>query len=202
MVRSFFLTGRDYFDRTLRQGLRFRRASKLWPYAVTSPRLGFQRRPTGFGPIISPSPALLVLRPVRSYRQALAKALAVASGSWCWRGSAAFIASTIFCSALSRHSAAVRRVTVLSLSVWSLASSGNRHFDPVHFPLSATLCALAATRAPPLKDPSLCAEYAQAGFCHEVRLRFDSVMPTGCAGGVAGGPTCVVRITLHVGLLL
>ena len=34
----------------------------------------------------------------------------------CWRGSAAFIASTIFCSALSRHSAAVRRVTVLSLS--------------------------------------------------------------------------------------
>src|SRR5437660_3764355 len=116
MVRSFFLTGRDYFDRTLRQGLRFRRASKLWPYAVTSPRLGFQRRPTGFGPIISPSPALLVLRPVRSYRQALAKALAVASSSWCWRGSASFIASTIFCSALSRHSAAVRRVTVLSLS--------------------------------------------------------------------------------------
>jgi hypothetical protein len=40
---------------------------------------------------------------------------------------------------LSRHSAAARRVTVLSLSVWSLASSGDRHFDPVHFPLPATL---------------------------------------------------------------
>jgi hypothetical protein len=27
---------------------------------------------------------------------------------------------------------------------------------------------------------------AVAGFCHEVRLRFDSAMPTGCAGGLAG----------------
>jgi hypothetical protein len=35
-----------------------------------------------------------------------------------------------------------------------------------------------------LKDFRL--DCVQAGFCHEVRLRFDSARPTGCAGGLAG----------------
>src|SRR5258706_9774981 len=30
----------------------------------------------------------------------------------------------------------------------------------------------------------------QAGFCHEVFLRNDSGMPTGCAGGLAGPDVC------------
>src|SRR5260370_4918150 len=52
-----------------------RRSLKLWP-PRTQPTAWcplIQRRRTGFGPVISSSPALLVLRPVRSYRQALAK---------------------------------------------------------------------------------------------------------------------------------
>jgi hypothetical protein len=41
-----------------------------------------------------------------------------------------------------------------------------------------------------LRDPRLCADCVQAGFCHEVRLRFDSAMPTVGAGGLAGPDVC------------
>jgi hypothetical protein len=45
-----------------------------------------------------------------------------------------------------------------------------------------------------LKIPA-CAECAVAGFCHEVRLRFDSAMPTGRAGGLDGARRRVVLET-------
>jgi hypothetical protein len=45
------------------------------------------------------------------------------------------------------------------------------------------------------------AECAQAGFCHEDLFMSDSAMP-GLRWWLGRGPTCVVRITLHVGPLL
>ncbi len=41
----------------------------------------------------------------------------------------------------------------------------------------------------------LCAECAQAGFCHEDLFMSDSAMPTGCAGGLAGARRMVVLET-------
>src|SRR5258708_24494233 len=37
----------------------------------------------------------------------------------------------------------------------------------------------------PREGDRLCAECAQAGFCHEDLFMSDSAMPTGCAGGLA-----------------
>jgi hypothetical protein len=45
-----------------------------------------------------------------------------------------------------------------------------------------------------LKIPA-CAECPVVGFCHEVRLRFDSARPTGCAGGLARARRMVVLET-------
>jgi hypothetical protein len=50
------------------------------------------------------------------------------------------------------------------------------------------------SRIPRLKIPA-CAECAVAGFCHEVRLRFDLAMPTGRAGGLDGARRRVVLET-------
>ena len=41
----------------------------------------------------------------------------------------------------------------------------------------------------------LCAECAQAGFCHEDLFMSDSAMPMGCAGGLAGARRMVVLET-------